>query len=265
MFYNKSYRMRSIKTLTRYFSSIDNKELTKFNTTTDWWNPNGSMKALHAYNSTRLDFIKRIMIRKNKATCGFYFMEHNSVLDVGCGGGLLTEAMANLGGYVKGVDANSNSIKIAQHHLDEYSPHLTTKLNYECITLEDHIKTDGFEKYDIVTAMEVLEHVNDLPQFFESLSIAIKQDGIIVMSTLNKSLLSYMFNIVAAEYILRLLPTGTHDYNKFFTPEELIRLAKTKGLHLVALDYNLYDPITNQFYRDILFRTNYLIAFEKLN
>lgn len=257
--------MKNLLAVSRRFSSIDNKELTKFNSTNDWWNPNGSMKALHAYNATRLEFIKRILIRKNKSAPGFYFMEHTKTLDVGSGGGLLTEVMGNVGANVKGIDANPNSIKIARNHLNQFSPHLTTKVNYEHTTLEDHLKNESEFQYDVVTAMEVVEHVNDIQQFFNSLSNAVKKDGVVVMSTLNKTLVSYMLNIVAAEYILRLLPAGTHDYNKFFTPDELINHAKASGLHLLALDYNMYDPISNQFYRDILFRSNYLIAFEKIN
>ena len=252
-----------MKNILRRFSSIDNKELIKFNTTNDWWNPNGSMKALHAYNKTRIEFIKRLLIRKNKAASDFYFMKYNSVLDVGSGGGLLSEALANLGANVKGIDANPNSTKISQEHLSEYSPHLTTRLNYECNTLEDHVSKNTHNKYDIITAMEIVEHINDLPQFFENLSNALDDDGIIILSTLNKNFVSYLFNIVAAEYIMGLLPKGTHDYNKFLLPEELISYAKKVDLQLLALDFNLYDPISNQFYRDIIFKTNYLIAFEK--
>ena len=246
----------------RLFSTVDKKEVEKFNKTKDWWNPNGSMKPLHAYNRKRVDFLRKLLLSKNTVTEPYFFLENKSVLDVGCGGGLLVESMAAFGGKVIGVDANPNSIEMAEDHLKRYSPHLLPSIQYIHTSLEDHQKQSS-DKFDLVTSMEVIEHVSDTNTFIASLAQATKENGFVVLSSLNKGVLSYLFNIVGAEYLLRLLPIGTHDYDKFITPQEITDIALRNNLELIKLDYNMYDPLTNEFYRDTIFETNYLIAFRK--
>lgn len=212
--------------------NIDTAEINQFNTiATQWWNPNGMLKSLHDINPIRLDYI----LKHSNGLFG------KTILDIGCGGGLLTESMSREGAKVVGLDMSPDLILIAKTHA------LTQNLSihYTLETIESHALTHS-NHYDIVTCMEVLEHVPDPLSIIKACAQVIKKDGSIFFSTLNRTFKSWLFVIIGAEYILNLIPKGTHKFQKFITPSELLNwidFTKLKEINITGLYYN---PITNQ-------------------
>ena len=201
-------------------NTINKKEIDKFSKiANEWWNPEGKFKPLHKFNPIRIDYLKKNIIKhfdiknekNNKPLNGV------SILDIGCGGGLLSEPMFRLGAKVTGIDASEKNIKIAKFH----SKKQNLKINYLC-TSPDNMK--GNEKFDVILNMEIVEHVDNLELFLKKSSSHLKKNGIMFIATLNKTLKSYVFAIVGAEYILRWLPIGTHEWEKFVTPKYLNKL-----------------------------------------
>ena len=194
-------------------TTVDKTEIEKFSKMAeDWWNPNGKFKPLHIFNPVRVEFIKNKLI-------SYFGLNSNTqkplkklkILDIGCGGGLLCEPLSKLGATLTGIDPSKNNIEIAKLH----SKKMNLNIKYICCAPE----TLNFEnEFDVILNLEVIEHVSDVNLFIQNCSKLIKKKGIMFVATLNKNLKSYIFGIVGAEYILRWLPIGTHDWDKFLTP-----------------------------------------------
>jgi 2-polyprenyl-6-hydroxyphenyl methylase/3-demethylubiquinone-9 3-methyltransferase len=209
--------------------NVDPLELEKFNQIAhNWWDPNSEFKPLHEINPLRLNYIDQLASLSGKV-----------VLDVGCGGGILSESMAERGAKVTGIDLGDKSLKIAKLHLLESG----NKVDYRRIAAEDLAKEQS-NHYDIVTCMEMLEHVPDPESIVRSCALLTKPGGWAFFSTINRNPKSYLFAVIGAEYVLNLLPRGTHDYAKFIKPSELARMARGAGLDVEAIMGMTYNPIT---------------------
>jgi len=219
-------------------STIDKKEIEKFSRLAkDWWNPNGKFKPLHLFNPTRIEFIKEKLVShftldRNKKK----LLKGLEILDIGCGGGLLCEPLTRLGAKMTGIDASKNNINVAKLH----SKKMGLNIKYtNCST--ENINTK--KKFDVILNMEVIEHVSNVNLFINNCSKLIKKNGIMFVATINKNLKSYLFAIVGAEYILRWLPIGTHDWNKFLTPQELESVANKNKLiqnDMTGVKFNMF-------------------------
>jgi len=219
-------------------TTVDKKEIEKFSKLAqDWWNPTGKFKPLHDFNPTRIKFIKE------KLTWHFKLKSKKkdplnkiSILDIGCGGGLLCEPLSRLGAQMTGIDASINNIKVAKLHANE----MKLKIKYLNSSPE---KLKIKKKFDVILGMEVVEHVSNVDLFVETCSKLIKKDGIMFLSTINKNLKSYVFAILGAEYILRWLPIGTHDWDKFLTPKDLENIVAKKNFitdEVIGMKFNLF-------------------------
>ena len=210
-------------------SSIDESEVAKFDLMAEeWWNPNGMYKPLHKMNPTRLDYInKQIEFDFGCDLTKPRPFKNLNILDLGCGGGLLTEPMARLGANVVGIDVSEKNIRIASTHAQQSK----LEIDYKVTSVEEHQQFSG--SYDVILCMEVIEHVPDPASFIESCANLLNSNGMIVCSTLNRSAKSFFLAIICAEYILRWLPTGTHDWNKFIKPQELEIYLEDAGLEMV--------------------------------
>lgn len=211
--------------------NVDHGELAKFALLADsWWDPDGDCKPLHDLNPCRGEFIRtRVELRGAR------------VLDVGCGGGILSEYLAAAGAHVTGIDANADLIAIAQMHAAR-SNH---DIHYECISIED-LDADGDEGYDLVTCMELLEHVPDPARMVAQCARRLRADGHGIFSTINRTPKAYVQAVLGAEYLLKLLPRGTHDYSRFIRPSELARWARAAGLEPIEFRGMSYNPITRK-------------------
>ena len=218
-------------------TTVDKTEIEKFSKIAkDWWNPNGKFKPLHLFNPIRIKFIRDKLIshfslNSNKEKP----LEKLKILDIGCGGGLLCEPLNRLGADMTGIDASKNNIEAAKQHAGE----MELDINYIHCSPES-LKFDY--KFDVILNMEVVEHVADVDLFIQNCSKLNKKDGIMFVATINKNLKSYLFAILGAEYILRWLPIGTHDWDKFLTPQNLETAAKKCGFTLdevVGMKFNL--------------------------
>ena len=196
-------------------STINKKEIEKFSRIAEeWWDPTGKFKPLHKFNPIRISYIKEKIINSFKLENSDKPLRKIRLLDIGCGGGLLSEPMSRLGAEVTGIDASEKNIQVAKLHAKKNN----LKINYLTASPED-LKID--RKFDVILNMEIIEHVEDVDIFLKIMFITIKKEGIMFVATINKTLKSYLFAIIGAEYILRWLPIGTHDWNKFIRPEEL--------------------------------------------
>ena len=239
-------------------SSINNKEIEKFSKIAEeWWNPNGKFEPLHKFNPIRISYIKENIIKsfniiqKNKTP-----LKNIKILDVGCGGGLLSEPMCRLGANVTGIDASKKNINVAKIHAKKNK----LKIRYVCASPE---KMKINNKFDVILNMEIVEHVEDLNFFLKSCSNLLKKDGIMFVATINKTLKSYAFAIVAAEYILRWLPVGTHEWEKFVKPDELIEILRINKIKLDKLDGMKFNLITNEWKISQDTSVNYITKFIK--
>lgn len=225
--------------------NIDKEELAKFSDLAqDWWNPAGKMKPLHLINPVRLKYIEQQITLKGK-----------HVLDVGCGGGLLSEALAKHGAIVTGVDMSESLIDVAKNHAEQQQ----LNINYQCQDIE--ILTKDAQRFDIITCMELLEHVPDPQRMIKNCAALIKPGGKLFFSTINRNFKAYLYTIVGAEYVFNLLPKGTHDYAQFIRPSELTQWAESGGLRLLDITGIHYHPLKNEFdlSRDV--SVNYLACF----
>ncbi|XP_058791220.1 ubiquinone biosynthesis O-methyltransferase, mitochondrial [Phymastichus coffea] len=212
----------------------------------NWWDLHGEMKALHTMNPLRVKFV-----RDGLANTGFkesnssHPLEGVKLLDVGCGGGILSEPLARIGAQVTGLDASKELISIAKNHasLDES---LSSNLNYMNTSIEDFCQ-EKKEVYDVVVASEILEHVIDHRLFLKSCTEVLKPNGSIFITTLNKNVISWLGGIIGAEYILKLLPMGTHDWNKFITPEDTRRFLERYDCKTLLVHGMFYNPATNKW------------------
>jgi 2-polyprenyl-6-hydroxyphenyl methylase / 3-demethylubiquinone-9 3-methyltransferase len=211
-------------------SSVNKKEIEKFSKmATEWWDPKGKFKPLHKFNPIRIKYIKENIINSFKLKDKIKPLKKINILDIGCGGGLLSEPMQRLGANVTGIDASIKNIKVAKLHAKKNK----LKINYLCSSPEK-LKTN--KKFDVILNMEIVEHVEDLNFFLKTCSKLLKKNGLMFVATINKTLKSYVFAIVGAEYILRWLPIGTHEWEKFVKPENLKIILKNNNLILSKLD-----------------------------
>ena len=195
--------------------TINKKEIEKFSKmAAEWWDPSGKFKPLHKFNPIRIKYIKENIINNFKLKNKKKPLEKINILDIGCGGGLLSEPMTRLGANVTGIDASIKNIKIAKLHAKKNK----LKINY-LHSSPENLKVK--KKFDVILNMEIIEHVDDINFFMKSCSKHLKKDGLMFIATLNKTLKSYIFAIIGAEYVLRWLPIGTHEWEKFVKPEDL--------------------------------------------
>jgi len=217
-------------------NTINKKEIEKFSKIAEeWWNPDGKFKPLHKFNPIRISYIKNNIIDTLKLEITKKPLNAVKILDIGCGGGLLSEPMSRLGADVVGIDASEKNIKIASLHAKKNN----LDIKYVCASPENFETND---KFDVILNMEIIEHVDNVDLFLKSCSRLLKKDGIMFVATLNKTLKSYIFAIIGAEYIMQWLPIGTHSWEKFVKPEDLIKILKNYNLELnelIGMKFNL--------------------------
>ena len=219
-------------------TTVDKKEIEKFSTLAkDWWNPKGKFKPLHLFNPTRIKFIKEKLIFHFKLDPDISLpLRGLKILDIGCGGGLLCEPLSRLGAEMTGIDASNINIEVAKLH----SKKMNLNIKYIHCSPE---KLNFKNKFDVILNMEVVEHVSNVNVFIQNCSKLIKKNGIMFVATINKNLKSYFYAILGAEYILKWLPIGTHDWEKFLTPQELEIIASNNNFiidEVVGMKYNLF-------------------------
>ncbi len=220
-------------------ASVDSDEIAKFSAIAEeWWEPKGKFRPLHKLNPTRLAFIRDHILRHfdlpaNKAQP----LEGLKLLDIGCGGGLLSEPLTRLGAEVTGVDASQRNISVASVHAKE----MGLQINYRATTAEALAEEE--KQFDVVLNMEVIEHVADVDSFLEASAQLLKPGGLMILATLNRTPKSFAFAIVGAEYLLRWLPRGTHDWKRFLRPSELAHGLQAAGLDVKEATGVVYNPV----------------------
>jgi len=234
--------------MTETLHNVDPDEIEKFERLAGrWWDPNSEFKPLHDINPLRLDYIDRLAPLAGK-----------QVIDVGCGGGLLTEGMAQRGAIVTGIDMGKTPLSVARLHQHESG----LDIDYRQTTAEQ-VASEQAGRYDIVTCLEMLEHVPDPATTIAACAQLITDDGCVFLSTINRNPKSWLFAVVGAEYLLNLLPKGTHDYQKFIRPSEMEAWARAAGLQLVDLTGMTYNPLTQEYRLGKDVSVNYLACFRK--
>ena len=238
-------------------NTINNKEIEKFSKLSEeWWNPAGKFKSLHKFNPSRIKYIKQNIIEHFKIANRAKPLNNISLLDIGCGGGLLSEPMYLLGAKVVGIDASKKNIDIAKNHAKKNN----LKISYLNSSPEKlKIKT----KFDVILNMEIVEHVPDLNYFIKSCQKLLKKNGIMFVATINRTLKSYLFAIIGAEYILKWLPIGTHKWESFVKPDELINVSSKYNLQLNKVHGMVYYPILDQWKIGNDSSVNYITSFIK--
>tara|TARA_A100001234_G_scaffold56309_1_gene48252 strand:+ start:717 stop:1445 length:729 start_codon:yes stop_codon:yes gene_type:complete len=238
-------------------STINKKEIDKFSKIAeDWWNPEGKFKPLHQFNPERIKYIKDNTVKHFNLTNKDKPFKNLNILDIGCGGGLLSEPMSRLGGNVTGIDASEKNIISAKIHAKQNN----LNISYFCNSPEN-FKSN--KKFDLVLNMEIVEHVEDVNFFIKKSSELLKKNGLMFVATLNRTLKSYIFAIIGAEYILRWLPIGTHEWNKFLTPEELTNFGRKNSLLVEKIDGMVFNPLSNRWKVSQDCAVNYIIKFKK--
>ena len=230
-------------------NNVDPAELAKFSELAHrWWDVNSEFRPLHQINPLRLDWIQTLASLKDK-----------QVLDVGCGGGILSDAMARAGAHVTGIDLATKSLKVAQLHALETQ---TPNVSYREVSAEA-LAAEKPASFDVVTCMEMLEHVPDPASVVRACATLVKPGGWVFFSTLNRNPQSFLFAIVGAEYVLNLLPKGTHEYAKFIRPSELAGYCREAGLQTQASRGLQYNPLTQRYWLDGNTRVNYMLATQR--
>jgi 2-polyprenyl-6-hydroxyphenyl methylase / 3-demethylubiquinone-9 3-methyltransferase len=238
-------------------NSINKKEIEKFSKIAEeWWNPNGKFKPLHNFNPIRIKYIKENIIKDFKIKPSRKPLNKINLLDIGCGGGLLSEPMCRLGANVFGIDASTKNIEVAKFHAKKNK----LKINYK-VASPEKLKTNI--KFDIILNMEIVEHVENIDFFIKKSAKLLKKNGIMFVATLNKTLKSYAFAIIGAEYILKWLPIGTHDWEKFIQPNNLIKISKKNGLALKKLDGMKFNILDNSWKISDDTSINYIVKLKK--
>jgi 2-polyprenyl-6-hydroxyphenyl methylase/3-demethylubiquinone-9 3-methyltransferase len=229
-------------------TNVDQQELDKFAQLAHrWWDPNSEFKPLHEINPLRLDYVD-----------GIAGLSGKTVLDVGCGGGILAEGMAARGAEVTGIDLGEKALKVAKLHLLESG----LKVDYRLIAVED-LAREQPDRYDVVTCMEMLEHVPEPESAVRACAELVKPGGWVFFSTLNRNPKSYLFAVIGAEYLLNLLPRGTHDYAKFIKPSELARFCRGAGLSVERIIGMTYNPFTKSYALKNDTSVNYIMGCRK--
>jgi 2-polyprenyl-6-hydroxyphenyl methylase/3-demethylubiquinone-9 3-methyltransferase len=236
-------------------TTINKEEIQKFSRLADeWWDVNGKFKPLHMFNPIRIEYItenikKHYALKKDKTN----FLKGLKILDIGCGGGLISEPMARLGADVTGIDASAKNIEVAKLH----SKKDELKINYLNASPEN---LDTFEKFDIILNLEIVEHVDNVNLYIQSCYKLLKKNGLMFTATLNRSFTSYIKAIIGAEYILRWLPVGTHDWNKFLKPEELEKMLNTAKFNTLDIKGLKFNPLLSKWKRSNDLSVNYIIS-----
>jgi len=239
-------------------NSVNKKEIEKFSKmAAEWWDPSGKFKPLHKFNPIRIKYIKENIINSFKLKTKKKPLDKINILDIGCGGGLLSEPMTRLGADVTGIDASIKNINIAKLHAKKNN----LKINYLCSSPE---KLKIQKKFDVILNMEIVEHVEDINFFINSCSKLLKKNGLMFVATLNKTLKSYMFAIIGAEYVLRWLPIGTHDWEKFVRPEDLKKILSKNNLKLEKLEGMNFNIIKDEWSVSSDTSINYIVKSIKL-
>ena len=238
-------------------NSINKKEIEKFsNMAAEWWDPEGKFKPLHKFNPIRIKYIKENIIKEFQLKNKRYPLSGINVLDIGCGGGLLSEPMYRLGANVTAIDASNKNITIARLHAKKNK----LKIKYICSSPE---KLKTIKKFDVILNMEIVEHVKDVDFFLKSCANLLKKNGLMFVATINKTLKSYIFAIVGAEYILRWLPIGTHEWEKFVKPEELKSILIKNNLKLKKIDGMNFNILKDEWNVSKDLSVNYIAKFKK--
>ena len=240
-------------------TTINKEEIQKFSKLADeWWDVNGKFKPLHMFNPIRIEYIldeisKHFKLNREKKI----LLKNLSILDIGCGGGLISEPMARLGGDVTGIDAAEKNIKIASLHSKK------NNLNINYINKSPE-QLDPKEKFDIILNLEVVEHVENLDLYLQSCYNLLNKNGLMFTATLNRTLISYVKAIIGAEYVLRWLPIGTHDWNKFIKPEELEEKLSTKNFVTKNIKGLEFNPFFKKWKKSDNFSVNYIVCSSKI-
>ncbi len=238
-------------------NTINKKEVEKFTKIAEeWWNPEGKFKPLHKFNPIRIKYIKENILNDFNINIKEKPLRGLNILDIGCGGGLLSEPMSRLGAKVVGIDASKKNIEIAKYHLKK------SKLPIEYF----NASPENFffnKKFDVILNMEIVEHVENIDLFIEESTKFLKKSGIMFIATLNQTLKSYLFAIIGAEYVLRWLPIGTHDWNKFVKPEILEKICKKNLLNLKKIDGIKFNPIFDKWSISSDKSVNYISKFHR--
>ena len=235
-------------------TTINKEEIQKFSRLADeWWDVNGKFKPLHMFNPIRIEYIlekikNHFKIKSDKLN----LLSGLNILDIGCGGGLISEPMTRLGANVTGIDASEKNINIAKLH----SKKSGLQINYQNTSPEN---MKDFEKFDVILNLEIVEHVDNVNLYIKSCYKLLKKNGIMFTATINRSFVSYVKAIIGAEYILRWLPIGTHDWNKFIKPEELQELLSKEKLNTFDIKGMKFNPFLNKWKRSNDLSVNYII------
>ena len=239
-------------------TTINKEEIQKFSRLAgEWWDVNGKFKPLHMFNPIRIEYItetikKHFNLKKDKTD----YLKGLNILDIGCGGGLISEPMTRLGAKVTGIDASEKNIKVAKLHAEENK----LKINYLNTSPEN---LNEIEKFDIILNLEIVEHVDDVNLFIKSCNKLLKKNGLMFTATLNRSFVSYVKAIIGAEYILRWLPIGTHDWNKFIKPEELEEILFKEKFSTIDIKGLKFNPFIKKWKRSNDLSVNYIVSSSK--
>ena len=238
-------------------NSINKKEIEKFSKIAEeWWNPHGKFKPLHNFNPIRIRYIKDNIVKDFNRKSSNKPFKDIKILDIGCGGGLLSEPMCRLGASVVGIDASKRNIEVAKFHAKKNG----LKIDYK-VSSPEKLKTKV--KFDVILNMEIVEHVEDINFFIKESSKLLRKNGIMFIATLNKTLKSYAFAILGAEYILKWLPIGTHDWEKFIKPSDLIKISEKNNLSLKKLDGMKFNILDDSWKVSSDTSINYIIKLKK--
>ena len=236
-------------------TTINKDEIQKFSKLAEeWWDVNGKFKPLHMFNPIRIEYItEKIKIHFKLKKDKFNYLEGLNILDIGCGGGLISEPMARLGANVTGIDASEKNIHIAKLH----SKKSGLKINYLYASPEN---LEHIEKFDIILNLEIVEHVDNVNLYIKSCYKLLKKNGLMFTATLNRSFISYIKAIIGAEYILRWLPIGTHDWNKFIKPEELEKFLSDEKFSTLDIKGLKFNPFLKKWKKSNDLSVNYIIS-----
>ena len=236
-------------------TTINKEEIQKFSElASEWWNPEGKFKPLHMFNPIRIEYIlEKIKDHFNIKNQNGNILKGLNILDIGCGGGLISEPMCRLGANVTGIDASEKNIKVAKLH----SANSKLKINYQTKSPE---QLDASEKFDIILNLEIVEHVDNVKLYLKSCNSLLKNNGLMFTATLNRTIVSYIKAIIGAEYILRWLPIGTHDWNKFIKPEELELLLAENSFSTKEVKGLEFNPFLRKWKKSNNLTVNYIIC-----